>query len=339
MRSQARLLSAQEESSMSMRRPISGFTLIELLVVIVIIGLLVSIALPMLSKAKMKAKEMEAISNFHAIHRALESFGTDHNGFYPYRMLCFQNETDVGPIYSCQYPGWQPMGLVGGVPIVTSSGSVDNAALRTAQPRLDQTLPRLFNQYSDPLVALGYMDGGKYPENPFIKRPIGFINWSWGDDVGVPASNVFVSPGDIVYTFFPVIRLDNQWHDAEGVLPNKLPKYQVTTDSGYQLNAVLGATWFGLDLIDSYQMWVYGNLPLTASQTGVVWYSAYENSQMPGPPKRVVEIRQDWNGSGKEDLFEAGIIAYESGGTGADSRQQNPDPSAPNRNEGGTFEF
>jgi prepilin-type N-terminal cleavage/methylation domain-containing protein len=316
---------------MPMHRRIPGFTLIELLVVIVIIGLLVSIALPMLVKAKMKAKEVQAVARFHEIQISLENFAVDHNGFYPYRVLYFSNETDTVPTQTSQVTStgrWEPLGLIGGCSILTPNGGIDANALMTVQPRIGATLPQYFNQYSDPLVVLGYVPGGKYPENPFLKREVAFINWAWSDQVGVPATNVAVSPGDIVYTSFPVIRSDNQWHDAEGVAPNKLDKYSVTTEDGFFVG------WFGLDLIDSYQMWVYGNLPITAG-----WYSAYDNSQYPGPPKRVVEIRQDWNGNGKKDLFEAGIIAYESGGTDAGARQQKPNSSDLNTNEGGAVEF
>ncbi len=305
----------------------SGFTLIELLVVIVIIGMLVAIAVPKLTQAKNKAKEQQALSNFREINQAVERFGVDHNGFYPYRLLFFRAQADSSPTFTCEVSGWQPMGIIGGVPIVTSGGGIDSSALTTVQPRIGSQLPVTFNQYSDPLVALGYLPSSGYPENPFLKRSTGMINWAWSDQIGVPATNVAVSPGDVVYTYFPVLR-GTTYLAPEGVVTDKVQRYRVETETGQFIG------WFGLDLIDSYQMWVYGNLPVTAG-----WYSAYENSQYPGPPKRVVEIKQDWNGNGRKDLFEAGIMAYSSSGTDAGAREQKRNAADPNVNEGGAIEF
>ena len=61
-----------------------GFTLIELLVVIAIIGILASMLLPVLAKAKNKANRMKCSNNLGNIAKAFNSYGTDHDGATPH---------------------------------------------------------------------------------------------------------------------------------------------------------------------------------------------------------------------------------------------------------------
>ena len=55
-----------------------GFTLIELLVVIAIIGILASMLLPVLAKAKKKANRLKCMANLKQVNTALISFAGDH---------------------------------------------------------------------------------------------------------------------------------------------------------------------------------------------------------------------------------------------------------------------
>ena len=60
-----------------------GFTLTELLVVIVIIGILITLVVPSVTKARNKAKEAQVKAGIHDIEVALSSFSAGNSGWYP----------------------------------------------------------------------------------------------------------------------------------------------------------------------------------------------------------------------------------------------------------------
>jgi prepilin-type N-terminal cleavage/methylation domain-containing protein len=333
-----------------LRRPRAGFTLIELLVVIVIIGILATLALSRLNEFRKKAKETQTAANLNTINRALEQFGVDNNSMYPFRIRWFDQATVSAAgfdpykatttgtgLTSDAGNGWFSLGLIGGVPTVTDLFA-DNTYTRTPttteirdgwtgmqgnkilQPNgWDSIYPdfyRRFNQYSDPLHALGYLDS--YPTNPFLTRPMGNIMWSYGDaadesdksapfytlpvanaDASIPAPGVVVTPGDFVYTFFyqpngAAIDDPTGVVEAKKSYQSKSPK-ETDPDGGL----------YCLDLVDSYQLWGYGDIPRNGA-----YYVLYRNNSMGLSVRGHQGATKDWNGNGTKDMFEIGLVQY-----------------------------
>jgi prepilin-type N-terminal cleavage/methylation domain-containing protein len=315
----------------------AGFTLIELLVVIVIIAMLVTISVKYLTDARNRAKQTQTAANLSEIHRALESFATDNNGLYPFRMRWFDDATvnaanfdpysatDTGSGMHSDPAGWFSLGLFGGVKVVTDTfddntwtsastapynpntqwhGMAEHKILQPnygGDPATSRAFYQVFNQYSDPLVALGYLEA--YPPNPFLKRPMGNIMWNYGTtsagnlDKTIPGPDVVTTPGDFCYTFFYGTS-GGTYIDPPGVIEAK-KSYVVKTPQETHPGA------YYLDLIDSYQMWAYGKLPLNGAN-----YVCYPNNRYGLTAPGLREARRDWDNSGTKDMFEIGLIQY-----------------------------
>src|ERR1700691_749413 len=66
-----------------MHRNKKAFTLVELLVVIAIIAILAGLLLPALARAKMRAQQIQCVSNLKQIGVAFHVFLHDHNDLLP----------------------------------------------------------------------------------------------------------------------------------------------------------------------------------------------------------------------------------------------------------------
>lgn len=72
-----------EGSGSQTRRDGGAFTMVELLVVIAIIGILASLLLPALGRARQQARSMQCVNNLRQIYLACSMYASEHNGHYP----------------------------------------------------------------------------------------------------------------------------------------------------------------------------------------------------------------------------------------------------------------
>ncbi len=211
-------------------RMIRGFTLIELLVVMVILGILVSIALPNYIRARDKAKETQIKANIHIIQMALERYAVENAGLYPQVVTGGDQEfniasADGGPYASSS--GCNPGTNAGESAFLDYDGSwlnpPDFVDCNTNRPyclpelgTLKQRVPEYRGPNSpskevcmDMLLMFGYLS--EYPKNPFIPPN---INSVWA--AGSPYVQLY-SPGYAVGGRYGNLMFDLGWGKGESV--------------------------------------------------------------------------------------------------------------------------
>jgi prepilin-type N-terminal cleavage/methylation domain-containing protein len=104
-----------------------GFTLIELLVVIAIIGLLASIVLMTLSRARLRARDAQRIEEVKQLYNAAETYEIDHPGYLPW-------------CGTPGYPGGCDITSFGGTDVLVDS-SLDGQFMTFLQPKYMAQLP------------------------------------------------------------------------------------------------------------------------------------------------------------------------------------------------------
>lgn len=77
-----------------------GFTLIELLIVIAVIAILAALVLPVLSRAKAKAKQTTCLSNLRQINLGVRMYSDDSHDASPSPGGAGLTSTNIGPLYS-----------------------------------------------------------------------------------------------------------------------------------------------------------------------------------------------------------------------------------------------
>ena len=84
----------------------AGFSLIELLIVVTIIGIIASIAIPSLIRARVSANESATLGDMRALISAQAAYQSANSGFYDSALSCLTDPSNAGCIPS--YPTFGP---------------------------------------------------------------------------------------------------------------------------------------------------------------------------------------------------------------------------------------
>lgn len=148
-----------------------GFSLIELLIVIAIILIILSIALPQMSKSRMNAQEMAAVAEISTINKAEVQYYSQF-GQYATSLSQLGPPPASGGAEGPQAAGLIPANLASG-----SSGGYTFAVTQSAQGYAATAVPRVFNStgrrtfYSDQsgITRQNWSQDPANPNSPEIK--------------------------------------------------------------------------------------------------------------------------------------------------------------------------
>jgi len=154
-----------------MKNQKKGFTLIELLVVVAIIAILAGMLLPVLSKAREKARRVNCAGNLKQIGLSLLMYSGDFDGFFPNPVLVGQ--TNFEPLASEKYI---QDGKIWACPsrtvVLTTANNAsyryigsglkdDNSSATQNTLAYDSSGDHPSNEWSNSLFIDGHVEGGK----------------------------------------------------------------------------------------------------------------------------------------------------------------------------------
>ncbi len=145
----------------------SGFSLIELLIVIAIILIILSIALPQMSKSRMNAQEMSAVAEMHTINQAEIQYQSQYGQFAT-------SLSQLGPPTSAgAAEGPQAAGLIPGSLAEGSASGYNFTITQTPQGYSVSAVPKVF---------------GSTGRRTFYSDPSGIVRQNWGQDPATATS-------------------------------------------------------------------------------------------------------------------------------------------------------
>ncbi len=149
------------------RRRERGFSLIELLIVIAIILIILSIALPQMSKSRMNAQEMAAVAEISTINKAEVQYYSQF-GQYATSLAQLGPPASAGAAEGPQAAGLIPNGLATG-----ASGGYNFTIAPSAQGYAVTAVPKVFNSTG---------------RRTFYTDQSGITRQNWGQDPATPNS-------------------------------------------------------------------------------------------------------------------------------------------------------
>jgi prepilin-type N-terminal cleavage/methylation domain-containing protein/prepilin-type processing-associated H-X9-DG protein len=200
------------------------FTLIELLVVIAIIGILASMLLPALAKAKGNARSIQCKNNLKQINSGIIFYANDYEGLVPHSYGGGAGDEGYWSWNSLVYSYFDKK-------IVPLGPSVDLDAVGLNCPSADQSQDYQFSTY-----GLNFAVGG--------------YTWEWWDGIGDKYCNIF-KVKNTSEVFLSGDKNPNSWNGAYAIFRRSFPVISHQFSADYHYNVPIrhqnGSNWLYID--------------------------------------------------------------------------------------------